>query len=340
MSGGMRRGPGLHGEARRDLHRVHAHVPALRRAHLPIPSPAVHDLARQLPRRAALRCGRSLRGDPVHRRQRVWHWLSLQRHLAVCEPAGMRAHSLRRREPLRRGPAVQARVVSGRRLRVRANSMRRRLCLSRGHPLQRRIVASGQPRVRVRAVRRRLCLPREHPLHHRYPAGVRPRLYPLALQQIRRGLRLRVLRERRVLCRSGDVPVPAGLAARRTVVLEVSAEAPQQGMLDRLGRRLAKRGLAGPVELRLCRRDDFGLADERGRCDLAPALHVVPPVALPPEPPVGSTPLAAVSGVCSAALRGAARWNCDPGRRTPAQDACDARLICCRRPLPRPAIRC
>ena len=49
----------------------------------------------------------------------------------------------------------------------------------------------------------------------------------------------------------------------------------QQGMLDRLGRRLRKRGLAEHVELRLCGQDDFGLASERERCDLALAIHVV-----------------------------------------------------------------
>jgi ubiquinone/menaquinone biosynthesis C-methylase UbiE len=49
----------------------------------------------------------------------------------------------------------------------------------------------------------------------------------------------------------------------------------QQGMLDRLGRRLRKRGLSQEVELRLCGHDDFGLQDQEGRVDLAVALHVV-----------------------------------------------------------------
>jgi len=49
----------------------------------------------------------------------------------------------------------------------------------------------------------------------------------------------------------------------------------QQGMLDRLGRRLQKRGLAERVELRRCSPDDFGLQGEQARCDLAVAIHVV-----------------------------------------------------------------
>lgn len=49
----------------------------------------------------------------------------------------------------------------------------------------------------------------------------------------------------------------------------------QAGMLDRLGRRLAKRGLQGRVELRQCGPDDLGLDDVRGSFDVALALHVV-----------------------------------------------------------------
>jgi len=49
----------------------------------------------------------------------------------------------------------------------------------------------------------------------------------------------------------------------------------QQGMLDRLGRRLGKRHLAERVELRRCSQDDLGLANEQGRCDVALAIHVV-----------------------------------------------------------------
>src|SRR5512140_339286 len=49
----------------------------------------------------------------------------------------------------------------------------------------------------------------------------------------------------------------------------------QQGMLDRLGRRLGKRGLADHVELRLCGHDDLGLTGEHERCDLVLAIHVV-----------------------------------------------------------------
>jgi SAM-dependent methyltransferase len=55
----------------------------------------------------------------------------------------------------------------------------------------------------------------------------------------------------------------------------------QRGMLDRLGRRLQKRGLLDHVELRRCSHDDFGLGDEHGRCDLALALHVVHETAQP-----------------------------------------------------------
>jgi ubiquinone/menaquinone biosynthesis C-methylase UbiE len=49
----------------------------------------------------------------------------------------------------------------------------------------------------------------------------------------------------------------------------------QAGMLDRLGRRLAKRGLQDRVELRRCGPDDLGLDDVKGSFDVATAIHVV-----------------------------------------------------------------
>lgn len=49
----------------------------------------------------------------------------------------------------------------------------------------------------------------------------------------------------------------------------------QAGMLERLGKRLAKRGLQGRVELRQCGHDDLGLDDVQGSFDVALALHVV-----------------------------------------------------------------
>lgn len=49
----------------------------------------------------------------------------------------------------------------------------------------------------------------------------------------------------------------------------------QRGMLERLERRLRKRGLDERVDLRLCGPDDFGLDDARGTFDLATAVHVV-----------------------------------------------------------------
>lgn len=59
---------------------------------------------------------------------------------------------------------------------------------------------------------------------------------------------------------------PAG----KVVCLDV-----QQGMLDRLARRLEKRGLIDRVELRRCTHDDFGMHDAQNSFDLAVALHVV-----------------------------------------------------------------
>lgn len=49
----------------------------------------------------------------------------------------------------------------------------------------------------------------------------------------------------------------------------------QEAMLERLGKRLAKRGLRERVELRACSQSDLGLADERACCDLALAMHVL-----------------------------------------------------------------
>lgn len=49
----------------------------------------------------------------------------------------------------------------------------------------------------------------------------------------------------------------------------------QAGMLERLGKRLAKRGLRDRVELRQCGPDDLGLDDVKGSFDVALALHVV-----------------------------------------------------------------
>jgi ubiquinone/menaquinone biosynthesis C-methylase UbiE len=67
------------------------------------------------------------------------------------------------------------------------------------------------------------------------------------------------------------VPLAKAVApAGKVVCVDV-----QQGMLDRLGRRLAKRRLAQQVELRRCGPDDLGLDDEHERCDLALAIHVV-----------------------------------------------------------------
>jgi ubiquinone/menaquinone biosynthesis C-methylase UbiE len=67
----------------------------------------------------------------------------------------------------------------------------------------------------------------------------------------------------------------------------------QPGMLDRLGRRLRKRGLAEHVERRLCSQDDLGLQGEHERCDLALAIHVVHETVLP----------AATLGALAACLR-------------------------------------
>lgn len=49
----------------------------------------------------------------------------------------------------------------------------------------------------------------------------------------------------------------------------------QAGMLERLGRRLAKRGLQDRVELRRCGQDDLGLDEVKGSFDVATAIHVV-----------------------------------------------------------------
>jgi 2-polyprenyl-3-methyl-5-hydroxy-6-metoxy-1,4-benzoquinol methylase len=49
----------------------------------------------------------------------------------------------------------------------------------------------------------------------------------------------------------------------------------QAGMLERLGKRLAKRGLRESVELRQCGPDDLGLDDVKGSFDVATAIHVV-----------------------------------------------------------------
>ncbi len=49
----------------------------------------------------------------------------------------------------------------------------------------------------------------------------------------------------------------------------------QAGMLERLGKRLAKRGLRDRVELRQCGHDDLGLDDANGSFDVAIAIHVV-----------------------------------------------------------------
>jgi ubiquinone/menaquinone biosynthesis C-methylase UbiE len=49
----------------------------------------------------------------------------------------------------------------------------------------------------------------------------------------------------------------------------------QEPMLRRLAKRMDKRGLHERVEARLCTADDFKLESERGRCDLALAIHVV-----------------------------------------------------------------
>lgn len=62
----------------------------------------------------------------------------------------------------------------------------------------------------------------------------------------------------------------------RLVCVEV-----QEGMLKRLAKRLAKRGLSGRVELRQCTQEDLRLADLEGACDLVLALHVVHETAAP-----------------------------------------------------------
>jgi ubiquinone/menaquinone biosynthesis C-methylase UbiE len=49
----------------------------------------------------------------------------------------------------------------------------------------------------------------------------------------------------------------------------------QEPMLSRLAKRMDKRGLRDRVETRLCTAEDFKLESERGRCDLALAIHVV-----------------------------------------------------------------
>ncbi len=59
-------------------------------------------------------------------------------------------------------------------------------------------------------------------------------------------------------------------SAGRVVCVDVQA-----GMLERLGKRLGKRGLRERVDLRQCGPDDLGLHDVQGSFDLALALHVV-----------------------------------------------------------------
>jgi len=49
----------------------------------------------------------------------------------------------------------------------------------------------------------------------------------------------------------------------------------QQAMIDSLGKRLDKRGLAERVELRLCTPSGFGIGELEGTFDLALAIHVV-----------------------------------------------------------------
>jgi ubiquinone/menaquinone biosynthesis C-methylase UbiE len=67
------------------------------------------------------------------------------------------------------------------------------------------------------------------------------------------------------------VPVAKAVQANgRVICVDVQA-----GMLDRLGKRLEKRGLKDRVELRQCSPDDLDLANERELCNLALALHVV-----------------------------------------------------------------
>jgi ubiquinone/menaquinone biosynthesis C-methylase UbiE len=67
------------------------------------------------------------------------------------------------------------------------------------------------------------------------------------------------------------VPVARTLGAGgRLVCVDV-----QKAMLDRLGRRLAQKGLRERVELRLCSQDDLGLDELASTFDLALAIHVV-----------------------------------------------------------------
>lgn len=49
----------------------------------------------------------------------------------------------------------------------------------------------------------------------------------------------------------------------------------QAAMLDRLGKRLEKRGLRARTDLRVCSPDDLGLAGEHDSFDLVLAIHVV-----------------------------------------------------------------
>jgi ubiquinone/menaquinone biosynthesis C-methylase UbiE len=67
------------------------------------------------------------------------------------------------------------------------------------------------------------------------------------------------------------VPVAQAVqASGRVVCVDV-----QSAMLDRLGKRLEKRGLRDRAELRHCSPDDLGLGHEVGGYDLALAIHVV-----------------------------------------------------------------
>ncbi len=67
------------------------------------------------------------------------------------------------------------------------------------------------------------------------------------------------------------VPVARAVGERGQVVcLDI-----QSAMLAKLGKRLAKRGLGGRVELRQCSATDLGLARDPERLDLALALHVL-----------------------------------------------------------------
>jgi ubiquinone/menaquinone biosynthesis C-methylase UbiE len=57
----------------------------------------------------------------------------------------------------------------------------------------------------------------------------------------------------------------------------------QASMLERLGKRLEKRGLRERVQLRQCRCDDLGLTGDTNAFDLVLALHVVHETPRPTE---------------------------------------------------------